>query len=101
MNSQLNKMNLVGGEEPIGQPDDHGHRAEMPRGQVISSRGSGAQRDGARQLGVHARFPAELFQDRLKKKSYRRGRAQQQESISVRPENEDCQGRRQRRHKYK
>ena len=75
MNSKLNEMNLVGGEEPVGQPDDYGRRAEMTRRQVISSRRSGTQRDGARQLGVHARFPAQLFQDGLKKKSYRRGRA--------------------------
>ena len=36
--------------------------------------------------------PAELFQYRLKKKSYRRGRAQQQESVGVRPKYQDCQG---------
>jgi hypothetical protein len=75
MNPQLNEMNLVGGEEPISQPDDYGRRSEMTRRQIISSRSSGAQCDGARQLGVHASFPAEFFQDGLKKKSCRRGRA--------------------------
>src|SRR5689334_13505472 len=92
MYAQLNEMNLIGGEDPIGQPDDHGNRAEVACSQVICGRSRGAERDRAGELGVHARVAPKLFQSRLEEKRNRRGSAQQQKSIRVSPEYQNCQG---------
>ncbi len=75
VDAELDEMNLVGSKEPVRRPDDHCRPIESAGRQVIGSRGRGGERDRARQLGVHAGFPAKLFQDGLNEKSCRRGRA--------------------------
>ncbi len=81
--SQLHKVNLIAGEQPIGQPERNGDAVQPSGGDVVSAGCGRGQADGADHLRRHPSLAAQLFHPRLHGEGESRDRADQQQAAVV------------------